>query len=60
MVTLAQSPPGDRPAGAPQSKTATVMLGLARDAKNKMVFAQLEARIAGPHAVWLVTEIQLI
>jgi hypothetical protein len=35
-------------------------LELARDARNKMVFAQLEARIAGPHAVWLVTEIQLI
>src|SRR5665647_3288966 len=29
MVTLAQSSPGDRSACAPQSKTATVMLGLA-------------------------------
>ena len=28
MVTLAQSSPGDRPAGAPQSKTATVMLAI--------------------------------
>src|SRR5258705_7070984 len=28
MVTLAQSSPGDRSARAPQSKTATVMLGL--------------------------------
>src|SRR6266850_7482928 len=27
MVTLAQSSPGDRSARAPQSKTATVMLG---------------------------------
>src|SRR5260370_24291652 len=29
MVTLAQSSPGDRSARAPQSKTATVMLGVA-------------------------------
>src|SRR5262245_40120271 len=29
MVTLAQSSPGDRSACAPQSKTATVMLGFA-------------------------------
>src|SRR5882762_3887608 len=28
MVTLAQSSPGDRSACAPQSKTATVMLGI--------------------------------
>src|SRR5271168_913015 len=28
MVTMAQSSPGDRSAGAPQSKTTTVMLGL--------------------------------
>src|SRR5258708_25480295 len=28
MVTLAQSSPGDRSARAPQSKTATVMLGV--------------------------------
>src|SRR5580692_9533503 len=31
MVTLAQSSPGDRSACAPQSKTATVMLGLGAD-----------------------------
>src|SRR3981189_3542111 len=31
MVTLAQSSPGDRSARAPQSKTATVMLGPVRE-----------------------------
>jgi hypothetical protein len=35
-------------------------LGVARDAKNKIVFAQLEARIAGAHAHWLVTDIRLL
>src|SRR5258705_12963269 len=34
MVTLAQSSPGDRSARAPQSKTATVMLGAARLAEG--------------------------
>jgi hypothetical protein len=35
-------------------------LGLAKDAKDKIVFAQLEAKVAADHAHWLVTEIQVI
>jgi hypothetical protein len=35
-------------------------LGLSKDAKNKIVFAQLEAKVAGEHAIWLITEIQLL
>jgi hypothetical protein len=35
-------------------------LGLSKDAKNKMVFAQIEAKVAGAYAIWLVTEIQLV
>jgi len=42
MVTLAQSSPGDRPAGAPQSKTATVMLATSR---RKISYALPESRI---------------
>src|SRR6202008_4833578 len=34
MVTLAQSSPGDRSACAPQSKTATVMIGMAVDCRH--------------------------
>ncbi len=35
-------------------------LGLPESAKNKMVFAQLEARVVGAHALWLVTAIELV
>jgi hypothetical protein len=35
-------------------------LGLPKDAKNKMVFAQIEAKVVGEYAIWLVTEIQLV
>jgi hypothetical protein len=35
-------------------------VSLAKDAKDKMVFARLEAKVAGDHAHWLVTEIQVI
>jgi hypothetical protein len=35
-------------------------LGLPKESKNKMVFAQMEAKTAGDHALWLITEIQLI
>jgi hypothetical protein len=35
-------------------------LGLPKDAKNKMVFSHIEARVVGTHAIWLVTEIQLV
>ena len=35
-------------------------IGLSKNSKNKMVFAQLEARVAGDHAHWLITEIDLI
>jgi hypothetical protein len=35
-------------------------LGLPKDAKNKMVFAHIEAKVAGAYAIWLVTEIQLV
>jgi hypothetical protein len=36
------------------------VLGLAESAKNKMVFAKLEARVAGNHALWIVTSIELV
>jgi hypothetical protein len=35
-------------------------LGLSKDAKNKMAFAQIEAKVVGEYAIWLVTEIQLV
>jgi hypothetical protein len=35
-------------------------LGLPRDAENKMVFARLEAQVAGAHAIWLATDIRLV
>lgn len=35
-------------------------LGLSKNLKDKMVFAQLQARVAGDHAHWLITEIQRI
>jgi len=35
-------------------------IGLPKDAKNKMVFAQIEAKVVGAYAIWLVTEIQLV
>jgi hypothetical protein len=35
-------------------------LGLPKDVKNKMVFAQIEAKVVGEYAIWLVTEIQLV
>jgi hypothetical protein len=35
-------------------------LALPKDAKSKMVFAELAAKVAGDHAYWLITEIQLI
>jgi hypothetical protein len=35
-------------------------LGLPKNAKNKMVFAQIEARVIGAYAIWLVNEIQLV
>jgi hypothetical protein len=35
-------------------------LGLPKDAKNKMVFAQIQGRVAGEHAIWLVTDIRLL
>jgi hypothetical protein len=35
-------------------------IGLLKSSKDKMVFAQLDAKVAGDHAHWLVTEIQLI
>src|SRR5882762_11192903 len=45
MVTLAQSSPGDRSARAPQSKTATVMLGSAEPTDQKQRIS-----IFGPYA----------
>jgi hypothetical protein len=35
-------------------------LGLPRDTKDKMVLAKLESRLAGPHAIWLATDVQLV
>jgi hypothetical protein len=35
-------------------------LAFPKDAKNKMVFAQIESRVVGTYAIWLVTEIQLV
>jgi hypothetical protein len=35
-------------------------LGLPRDAKNKIVFAAIEGRVAGDLAIWCVTEIQIL
>ena len=35
-------------------------LGLTESAKSKMVFARLEAKVAGNHALWLVTSIELV
>jgi hypothetical protein len=35
-------------------------LGLPRDAKNKMAFASLDARVAGDYAIWLATDIRLV
>jgi hypothetical protein len=35
-------------------------LGLPKSAKNKMVFAQIEGRVAGVHAIWLVIEIRVL
>lgn len=35
-------------------------LGLPKDAKNKMVFAQLQGKASGGYALWLITEIALI
>src|ERR1700756_3991524 len=57
MVTLAQSSPGDRSAFAPQSKTATVMLGLVTPRLDPSVgrsgshaLAVREAAFVGAHA----------
>ena len=35
-------------------------LGVPESAKNKMVFAKLEAKVAGTHSLWLVTSIELV
>jgi hypothetical protein len=35
-------------------------LGLPESAKNKMVFARLEGKVVGSHALWLVTSIELV
>jgi hypothetical protein len=35
-------------------------LGLSESAKHKMVFAKLEAKVAGDHSLWLVTSIELV
>ncbi len=35
-------------------------LGIGEAAKHKMVFAKLEAKVAGDHAIWLVTSIELV
>jgi hypothetical protein len=35
-------------------------LGLPESAKNKMVFAKLEGKVVGSHALWLVTSIELV
>jgi hypothetical protein len=35
-------------------------IGVPQDSKNKMAFAQLEGRVAGEHAVWLVTDMRLL
>lgn len=35
-------------------------LGLPRMAKNQMVFAEIEGRVAGHHRIWLVTDIRVI
>jgi len=35
-------------------------IGLPDSAKNKMVFANLEAKVVGSHALWLVTSIELV
>lgn len=35
-------------------------LGLSKTAKNKMVFAEIEGRVAGEHGIWIVTDIQMI
>lgn len=34
--------------------------GLSRNSKDKMVFAELEVRVAGALAFWLVTQITVI
>src|ERR1035438_8680072 len=41
MVTMAQSSPGDRSAGAPQSKTTTVMLSLSTSVSRCFLLAWL-------------------
>jgi hypothetical protein len=35
-------------------------LGLPKSAKNKMVFAQIEGRVAGDYRIWLVTDIHVL
>jgi hypothetical protein len=35
-------------------------LGLPKTAKNQMVFAEIEGRVAGEHRIWLVTDIQVV
>jgi hypothetical protein len=35
-------------------------LGLPKDANNKIVFAELEAKVVGEYAIWLITEIQFL
>lgn len=35
-------------------------LGLTKDSKNKTVFAHLESRVAGSHAIWLATDIRIV
>jgi hypothetical protein len=35
-------------------------VGLPKDSKNKMVFAELEARIGGDHKIWLVADAKLV
>ncbi len=35
-------------------------LGLPKNAKDKLIFAQIEGRVAGEHAIWLVTDARVI
>jgi hypothetical protein len=35
-------------------------LGLTKNAKDKMIFAQIEGRVAGEHAIWLVTDARVL
>lgn len=35
-------------------------LGVSKESRNKMVFAHLEAKVGGSHAIWLITDVKLV